>query len=703
MESDRLLEKEEVFTPRSRLSRSPTATRMSSAPKDVEMEMLRDNTKGKGSEPREDEGDVAASRPHAAETGNVTETSETGKSDPWQDEEVETSPIYKLQARKHGSELHTPKIRSPALKKRKRDAADETSEESHGKEMSAVLTAMSNVMTRMDELMKHIQASSKTKMEIKSSAKSLNNMVGTLNRKISELKRSQEDAEEKLNNARECDDNDKELAVNRNKRIECRSISTQVNNDELESELSQLKAGIRMEIEGHIVDKAGWAGLSKIIDLTWEESSFVNTKVKVVQNYKNLKEDVAVIVDPDSIANREAADETLSCFPDMAHLINGTIKEGEIEYIKTSMQTLTSKGGRSESSRIMYVVPYRMKLDGVNDIPKLYECVNSLGKLIHTHGPKQIVITALGNVEVDYLKKCVEFVFRGSGINIEILTTRTSKRTKYNQQHIRNLQQTEKVIVKSNGRQYADVLRTIKNGVHLDQIGVKLKTIKKTTTGDVLLEVKGGKEKAEALKQTIRELNQDEQITIRNNDDVLHITDIDGDIDWSGLMTAISESVRGLKADGIKVLSLKPNQWGSQNATVALGKVYAKELIRQGTIKIGWISCRVRPRVYVVRCYRCLEFGHVSSTCKADDKSKSCLNCGKEGHRAKECQNLSFCFTCKKEGHRADRMKCPHYKRIIEDKAKAIAIKTNTRSTNPASTNATVETKRGNDSQKPTR
>ncbi|KAK9731539.1 hypothetical protein QE152_g13613 [Popillia japonica] len=233
-------------------------------------------------------------------------------------------------------------------------------------------------------------------------------------------------------------------------------------------------------------------------------------------------------------------------------------------------------------------------------------------------------------MEIDYLKKCAEFVFRGSGISVEILTTKTNRKTKHNQRNMGNLQQTEKVIVKSNSRQYADVLRAIKNGVHLDQIGVKLKTIKKTTTGDVLLEVKGGKEKAEILKQTIQESNQDEQITIRNNNDILHISDIDGDIDKHGLTKALSESVRGLEEEEIKVLSLKPNQWGSQNAMVALGKVFAKELIKQGTVKIGWISCRVRPRAYIVRCYRCLEFGHVSSMCKADDNSKSCLNCGKE-------------------------------------------------------------------------
>ncbi|KAK9729938.1 hypothetical protein QE152_g15641 [Popillia japonica] len=221
------------------------------------MEIVQNDTKEKRSESREDEGDAVANRLHIAETGSATETSETEKGDPWQDEEVETSPIYKLQAEKHDSELPTTKNRSPAMKKRKRDVIDDTCEESPGKEMTAVLTAMSNVMMRMDELMKHIQSSSKTKMEIRTTAKSLNSMVGTLNRKISDLKRSQEDVAEKLNNTHDCVGKNTELAANRNKRTECRSISTQVNSDELESELSQLKAEISMEIESHIVDKAG--------------------------------------------------------------------------------------------------------------------------------------------------------------------------------------------------------------------------------------------------------------------------------------------------------------------------------------------------------------------------------------------------------------------------------------------------------------
>ncbi|KAK9737247.1 hypothetical protein QE152_g10854 [Popillia japonica] len=82
-----------MSTLKSRLSRSPTATRIPSAAKGGEMEILQDGTKEKRSEPRKDEGDVAATPLLVIETGSATETSETEKGDPWQDEEIENSPV----------------------------------------------------------------------------------------------------------------------------------------------------------------------------------------------------------------------------------------------------------------------------------------------------------------------------------------------------------------------------------------------------------------------------------------------------------------------------------------------------------------------------------------------------------------------------------------------------------------------------------
>ena len=188
----------------------------------------------------------------------------------------------------------------------------------------------------------------------------------------------------------------------------------------------------------------------------------------------------------------------------------------------------------------------------------------------------------------------------------------------------------------------------------------------------------GGKDKAQALKHEIQSKNDDTRVTIKNNDDVVFIYGIDGDINKHEIEEAVRKSVGDATTEeDVKVLSIRLGQMGSQNAIFGLRKGLAKDLIKKGSIRVGWVSCRVRARVNLTRCYRCLGFEHHSSECTGEDRTKTCLKCTQENHRAKDCQNNSFCFTCKKEGHRADQTKCPVYRKLISDYARKVETKEN--------------------------
>lgn len=63
----------------------------------------------------------------------------------------------------------------------------------------------------------------------------------------------------------------------------------------------------------------------------------------------------------------------------------------------------------------------------------------------------------------------------------------------------------------------------------------------------------------------------------------------------------------------------------------------ASLLLRNGRIKIGWMNCRIRQRLTVTRCHRCLDYGHIKVNCKGPDRSAACWKCGKDGHKANEC------------------------------------------------------------------
>ena len=66
----------------------------------------------------------------------------------------------------------------------------------------------------------------------------------------------------------------------------------------------------------------------------------------------------------------------------------------------------------------------------------------------------------------------------------------------------------------------------------------------------------------------------------------------------------------------------------------------ANEIIKNNKIKIGWVNCRIREKVSPIKCYKCLEYGHIIKTCKSlIDRSKNCLKCGQHGHFIKSYMN----------------------------------------------------------------
>ena len=114
----------------------------------------------------------------------------------------------------------------------------------------------------------------------------------------------------------------------------------------------------------------------------------------------------------------------------------------------------------------------------------------------------------------------------------------------------------------------------------------------------------------------------------------------------------------------VLVKVLNPNQRGLKLAVVVLPEEEAIKLEELFHLKVGMTSCRVRRRVVVTRCFRCLEFGHQRRSCKGEDRSSLCYKCGEAGHPAKKCTGTHKCFLCVKQdpavdcGHVADSGAC---------------------------------------------
>ncbi|KAK9693590.1 hypothetical protein QE152_g34109 [Popillia japonica] len=317
---------------------------------------------------------------------------------------------------------------------------------------------------------------------------------------------------------------------------ECRSIGTQADSIDVLHETGQREKELRKEIERSLEENGGWQELSKIIDQKWPDECYKNTIERSLEEnggwqelskiidqkwpdeclskiidqkwpdecYKNTKPmevttirertgNLALIANPNAPPVGDILEDIKQGFPEVLTLMEEKFEEGRVEYVKTSTETFLSNGKRAKDSRILYMLPYEIDQAGVNDIGKLYDILDKLKKAAVNHDVDGIKLVVMGNIDTDYLRKCSEFVFRKTNKCIGILipkNTNTKPKKPYGAGY-----PLEKVIIKSDGKQYADILRTVKNSINIDQAGIKVKTIKKTIKGDVMLEIHGGKEK----------------------------------------------------------------------------------------------------------------------------------------------------------------------------------------------------------------
>lgn len=198
------------------------------------------------------------------------------------------------------------------------------------------------------------------------------------------------------------------------------------------------------------------------------------------------------------------------------------------------------------------------------------------------------------------------------------------------------------IVVRQEGKSYSEILKAVKEGVNPANFpdGARVTSIQRSRKEHVIIRVKGNGKVAENLCKTVKERLPGFQANVKSERKaILHISDLDGE-------TTSEEVKQGIKAElgfadqdsqEVEVTSLRPAFAGTQKATVKLSQSFANKLVRKRRILIGWISCRVKLREELQRCFRCWEVGHTASACKGPDKSGLCFSCGEAGHQKASC------------------------------------------------------------------
>nr|XP_044248685.1 uncharacterized protein LOC123002501 [Drosophila takahashii] len=198
------------------------------------------------------------------------------------------------------------------------------------------------------------------------------------------------------------------------------------------------------------------------------------------------------------------------------------------------------------------------------------------------------------------------------------------------------------------GKSYAEVLRDLRNSVKPENDVSNILSIRKTKSGDMLLELSRGS-KAELLCETIKtRLKGDATVRTMKQQTKLEIRDIDSITEESEIISAIKTGI-GDTTEEIKIHLTGVNSSEQRRAFVTLTTEDAAKILKDPRIRIGWTLCRVKECIDTMRCYKCFGVGHTQRDCKGPDRRNLCIRCGEAGHKMKECKNPVRCCVCAAE------------------------------------------------------
>uniref|UniRef100_A0A6M2DQ35 Putative myosin-2 heavy chain-like protein panstrongylus lignarius n=1 Tax=Xenopsylla cheopis TaxID=163159 RepID=A0A6M2DQ35_XENCH len=211
---------------------------------------------------------------------------------------------------------------------------------------------------------------------------------------------------------------------------------------------------------------------------------------------------------------------------------------------------------------------------------------------------------------------------------------------------------TQAILIKpSSGRTYADILKDIKGKVKPEEIGIDVKSIRQTKEGGVLLEINkmsgGNSAFAEAIRTAVGDKGTIKQLTPMTTIEIL-------DLDEVSTEAEIREALKRDYKEKIEIRRInltKVTARGQRAAFCEIDETCAIEALEKARIKVGWVKCRIRPVVRVMRCFKCLGFGHRFRSCKGPDRTGYCYKCGGENHKARDCTKQSRCFLCHAQGN----------------------------------------------------
>lgn len=238
--------------------------------------------------------------------------------------------------------------------------------------------------------------------------------------------------------------------------------------------------------------------------------------------------------------------------------------------------------------------------------------------------------------------------------------TYSKSQTKLNSTSINKARPTDKIkrkpprcsVVSITGRgkefSYADALKTARENISLQQIGIDNSRIRRAANGGILIEIPGqdSSPKADILaNQLLAVLGEQASISrpIARGD--IKIYNMDVSITKRDIQEVIS-NIGICELEAVRVGEIKPQRNGLFLTWVNCPLAIAIRLARMEKISLGWSRAGVELlKARPTRCFKCWHYGHLKNTCNIlVDRQGSCFKCGNSNHQAGQCSSPPNCL-----------------------------------------------------------